>query len=106
LQENTTIEEELLDAELRRDREEASPVWQFQARGDLVAPREFLKLGLRGQEVCSWYKGQLSVQFGARILDKQLYRGKDDSLWIQFKALSQFYQKLALDIHIMSLRTM
>ena len=75
-------------------------------QGDLVAPGKFLKLGLRGQEVCNWYKGQCSVQFGARILDKQLYRGKDDSLWIQFKALSQFYQKLALGIHIMSLWTM
>jgi hypothetical protein len=56
-----------------------------------VAPGEVLKLGPRGPEVCNWYKGQRSVQFGARILDKQLYRRKDDSLWIQFKALSQFY---------------
>jgi hypothetical protein len=44
--------------------------------------------------------------FGARILDQQFYRGKDYLLFIQFKALSQFYQKLALDIHIMSLWTM
>jgi hypothetical protein len=64
------------------------------------------RIAPRGWEVCNWYKGQLSVQFGARILDKQLYRGKDDSLWIQLKALSQFYQKLTLDIHIMSLWTM
>ena len=63
--------------------------------GDLVAPREVLKLGPRGWEVCNWYKGQCSVGFGARILDKQFYRGTDDSFWIQFKALSQFYQKLA-----------
>ena len=74
--------------------------------GDLVAPREVLKLGPRGREVCNWNKGQHSVQFGARILDKQLYRRTDESLWIQFKALSQFYQKLALDIRIMSLWTM
>ncbi|CAD6258766.1 unnamed protein product [Miscanthus lutarioriparius] len=57
-------EEELPDAELRRDREEASHVWKFQAWGDLVAPREVLKLGPRGRE------------------------------------------KLALDIHVMSLWTM
>ncbi|CAD6272368.1 unnamed protein product [Miscanthus lutarioriparius] len=66
-------EEELPDAELRWDREEAPLVWYFQARGDLLAPKEFLKLGPRGRE---------------------------------FKALSQFYQKLALEIHIMSLWTM
>jgi hypothetical protein len=71
-----------------------------------VAPGEVLKFGLRGQEVCKWYKGQCSVGFGARIVDQQFYRGKDDSLFIQFKALSQFYQKLALDIHIMSLWAM
>jgi len=65
-----------------------------------------MKLGPRGREVCNWYKGQCSVGFGARILDKQFYMGTDDSLWIQFKALSQFYQKLDLDIHIMSLWTM
>jgi hypothetical protein len=45
----------------------AIPGW-----GDLVALEEFLKLGSRGREVCNWYKGQRSVQFGARILDKQL----------------------------------
>ena len=71
-----------------------------------MAPGEVLKLGPRGQEVSNWYKAQCSDGFGARILDKQFYRGKDDSLWIQFKALSQFYQKLDLDIHIMSLWTM
>jgi hypothetical protein len=99
-------EEELADAELQRDREEVPPVWQFQAGGDLVALGEVLKLGSRGREVCNWYKGQCSVGFGARILDQQFYRRTDDSLFIQFKELSQFYQKLALDIHIMSLWTM
>jgi hypothetical protein len=71
-----------------------------------VAPGEVLKLGPRGREVCKWYKGQCSFGFGARILDPQFYRGKDDSLYIQFKALSQFYQKLVVDIHIMNLWTM
>ncbi|CAD6211418.1 unnamed protein product [Miscanthus lutarioriparius] len=36
---------------------------------------------------------------------RMFYRGTDDSLWIEFKALSQFYKKLPLDIHIMSLWT-
>ena len=64
------IEEELPDAELKRDREEAPPVWQFQDKGDLVAPEEVLKLGSRVREVCNWYKGLSSYQFRARIADK------------------------------------
>jgi hypothetical protein len=68
-----------------------------------VAPREFLKLGPRGRQVCKWCKGQCSFGFGARTFGPQFYGGQDDLLYIQFKALSQFYQKLPLDIHIMSL---
>jgi hypothetical protein len=102
-QENTTTE--LPDFELGRDREEAPPVWQFQHGGDLVPPGEVLKLQPM-LELHSWYRLSQCMQLGVRYTENDLHTGKETILWIQLKELYQLYQKLALDIHIMSSWTM
>jgi hypothetical protein len=43
--------------------------------GDLVPPREVLKLGPRMREAHNWYRAQVRVQFAARYMDRHFYRG-------------------------------
>lgn len=106
----------LSSQELRKLQEDTDAVdlplapirWQFALGKDLVCPDDIHNLPMRLRQLHQWYKSQGgSEMFGVRY-PIEYFGKKDDKnnhtiLWIELRALYDFYQQDSLDVKILFL---